>query len=504
MYPASYTQSSIRLFYSYSHKDEDMRDELEKHLSILKRRGLITGWNDRRIGAGKEWEKEVSAHLENAQIILLLISADFIASDYCYSIEMKKALQRHEIGEARVVPIILRPVDWAEAPFSKLQILPTDARPVTLWEDTDEAFSIIVRGIREAIREITNHQERFAGIWSSYKSELSAKSDLKNLGPEEDKQNCVTTKPAVDFSHWRSSFDTWRRSAQPPNSLLPYLLDRSDQEKDLRDALVAHREQKPQRPLICVIHGDELECHTLFLRRLQEKTLRGLLSHWYPKEAGQFPIVNYDLQMPLKKITASNYEDILWDNLRTATHGGKPVSREEIINFIAQHKLAVMFNSSILTEDLHNISLESLEMIFKFWSLWPNLPEGLLLFICMSYKYQKERSIGWSNFITRWRHRKRNKDISSYVNGLDFSDYKNIYGVRLTELKAISRSDAEALINLDVVRNFYDFHDRDIRSLYGKLELCTSEGCIPMEMLLENLMRIHEEKIRHLNLEGEG
>jgi hypothetical protein len=497
MYPDSYPQSSIRLFYSYSHKDKDLRDELEKHLSILKRHGLITGWNDRKIGAGKEWEKEISSHLENAQIILLLISSDFIASDYCYSVEMKKALQRHETGEARVIPIILRPVEWAETPFSKLQILPTDAKPVTLWEDIDEAFSIIARGIWEAIREITNHREQFAGSWASYESELSTKSGQKNLRPEEDEQSRTPIEPAVDFSRWLSSFNTLRRSARPPDSLLPYLLDRSDQEKDLRDALVAHRENKSQRPLICVIHGDELECHTLFLRRLQEKTLRGLLSHWYPKEAERFPIVSYDLQIPLRKITASSYEDILWDNLRTATHGGKPVSREEIVNFISQHKLAVMFNSSILTEDLQKISLDSLEMIFKFWSLWPNLPQGLLLFICMSCKYQKERSIGWSTFITRWRHRKRNRDIRSYMNGLNFSVYENIYGVRLTELKAISRSDAEALINLEVIRNFYDFQDRDIRSLYGKLELCTSEGCIPMEMLLENLTRIHEEKHRH-------
>lgn len=240
-----------------------------------------------------------------------------------------------------------------------------------------------------------------------------------------------------------------------------------------------------------------MECHTLFLRRLQEKTLKRLLSHWYPQEAEQFPIVSYDLQIPFKTITVSNYEDILWDSLRTVTHGGMPVLRTEIINFISQHKLAVMFNSSILTEDLHKVSLDFLEMIFKFWSLWPNLPEGLLLFICISYKYQKERSAGWSNFITRWRHRKRNKEINSYVNGLNFSAYKNIYGVRLTELKAISRSDAEALINLEVVRDFYGFHDRDIRSLYGKLNLCTSEGHIPMEMLLENLTRIYEEKHRH-------
>ena len=83
------------------------------------------------------------------------------------------------------------------------------------------------------------------------------------------------------------------------------------------------------------------------------------------------------------------------------------------------------------------------------------------------------------------------------MNSLNFSGYEKIYGVRLSELKAISRSDTEALINLEIVRDFYDFHDHDIRSLYGQLELCTPEGYIPMEMLLESLTRIHEDKHRH-------
>ena len=104
-YPMTAEPSSkepVEIFYSYSHKDEALRDELEKHLGILKRRGIITDWHDRRIGAGKEWEGAIDRHLESAKVILLLISSDFIASDYCYDIEMKRAMQRHEAGEARV------------------------------------------------------------------------------------------------------------------------------------------------------------------------------------------------------------------------------------------------------------------------------------------------------------------------------------------------------------------------------------------------------------------
>jgi hypothetical protein len=110
------SSEGIEVFISYSHKDELLWNELEKHLSILKRQKLILTWFDRKIGAGEEWKGQIDEHLDSAQVILLLISADFLASDYCYDIEMIHAMERHESGEARVIPIILRPVDWAGAP----------------------------------------------------------------------------------------------------------------------------------------------------------------------------------------------------------------------------------------------------------------------------------------------------------------------------------------------------------------------------------------------------
>jgi F-box protein 11 len=147
------SSEGIEVFISYSHKDELLRNELEKHLSILKRQKLILTWFDRKIGAGEEWKGQIDEHLDSAQVILLLISADFLASDYCYDIEMIHAMERHESGEARVIPIILRPVDWAGAPFGKLQARPTDAEPVISkkWGSTDEAFVDVARGLRDVI-----------------------------------------------------------------------------------------------------------------------------------------------------------------------------------------------------------------------------------------------------------------------------------------------------------------------------------------------------------------
>ena len=112
---------------------------------------MIDNWHDRQISAGNEWANEIDEHLNTACIILLLISADFLASDYCYDVEMKRALERDTAGEARVIPVILRSVDWQNASFGKLQALPKDGTPVTSWNNQDEAFTDIARGIRAAI-----------------------------------------------------------------------------------------------------------------------------------------------------------------------------------------------------------------------------------------------------------------------------------------------------------------------------------------------------------------
>lgn len=139
------------VFFSYTHVDEALRNELEVHLSLLKRQGLIEAWHDRRLVAGSHIDNVISAELERADVILLLVSASFIASDYCYSTEMKRALERHASGDAQVIPVILRACDWHGAPFGKLLATPTDGKPVTSWPNKDEAFTDVAKSIRKAV-----------------------------------------------------------------------------------------------------------------------------------------------------------------------------------------------------------------------------------------------------------------------------------------------------------------------------------------------------------------
>ncbi len=152
-------EQALDVFFSYSHRDEELRDALEIHLALLKREGEIRTWHDRRIGAGSEWLGEIDTRLESADLVLLLISPDFIASDYCFDLEMTRALERHEAGEARVISVILRPADWQAARFARLQALPTGGKAITTWPDRDSAFVDVVHGIRAAIRELRRRRQ---------------------------------------------------------------------------------------------------------------------------------------------------------------------------------------------------------------------------------------------------------------------------------------------------------------------------------------------------------
>ena len=141
----------VELFCSYVHEDEDWLRKLETHLGLLKRQGLLSLWHDRLISPGTNWAQAIDTRLERALVILQLVSADFFASDYCYGVELKRALERQEVGEARLIPILVRPVDWTNAPFAHLQVLPTNAIPITMWPDADLAFTSITTGIRQAL-----------------------------------------------------------------------------------------------------------------------------------------------------------------------------------------------------------------------------------------------------------------------------------------------------------------------------------------------------------------
>lgn len=141
--------AALNVFISYSHKDGDLLEELEAHLSALHRQGSIQTWHDRNIEPGESWRERIENKLETAEMILLLVSPSFIASDECWVKEMRRALERNECGEARVIPVIVRPCDWRGTPLGDLQALPPGGQAVTSWDDRDQAWLAVVRGVQQ-------------------------------------------------------------------------------------------------------------------------------------------------------------------------------------------------------------------------------------------------------------------------------------------------------------------------------------------------------------------
>jgi TIR domain len=152
--------NSIRIFYCYAPEDKMLQKKLEEHLSPLQRSYHITTWSNHEIKAGSNWASEIEANLNAADIILLLVSSSFLASDLCYTLQIQQALERHEAGVSKVIPIILRPALWRETPLGKLQSLPRDNRPITQWRNRDAAFLDVAINIWVIIKDMFIENER--------------------------------------------------------------------------------------------------------------------------------------------------------------------------------------------------------------------------------------------------------------------------------------------------------------------------------------------------------
>jgi hypothetical protein len=233
-FPVTVRTEPLRVFYSYSHRDKELRNELKKQLRPLERENLIVTWDDGGIPAGEKWEPRIHKELEQADIVLLLVSADFIDSDYCYGIEFERAIERLEQGLCRVIPVNLRPCVWPRR-LQELQALPTSNIPVTEWANRDTAF----KDVAAAILAIAN-PERSA----------TAQPPQPKAPPAE----ALRVRPAPSLS-------------------LAHLCDRGDQETGLLRSFQDLPRSKQRSPFLLVTCGAPQECHEAFIDRIRRSPL---------------------------------------------------------------------------------------------------------------------------------------------------------------------------------------------------------------------------------------
>jgi hypothetical protein len=200
---------AVDLFISYASADRELQGELAKHLSGLRNLGIIKDWFNGDIVEGKEWKPELLHHLNTAHIILLLVSADFVASKFCYQIEMQRALERHNAGLACVIPIILHPTDWKQLPFGKLQALPADAKPVSMWRNRHEAFVTVVEGIKRAIKDLQDTE-----------SSTADKTEDKPIHIDSNRQKSKATGHSAQASKFHNEFQHVNNVFQGDNATI--------------------------------------------------------------------------------------------------------------------------------------------------------------------------------------------------------------------------------------------------------------------------------------------
>lgn len=211
-----------QVFISYAHEDTDYQQELIKHLSTLIRQKLIETWWDRQIVPGQSWAKEINNNLDKSELIIFLISSDFLASDYSQDIEVKRAMELHAEGKTTLVPVILRNCDWENTAFGQFQALPLHGKPIKNWDDKDEAYFNIVKGIRNILSknksDIINKEENSHPI-------PDYKSDSNEIDPFEQMKSNINTNQTsssnLDFQHNpQNIFGRWRLTQVMQNNFI--------------------------------------------------------------------------------------------------------------------------------------------------------------------------------------------------------------------------------------------------------------------------------------------
>ena len=150
-----------RVFISYSHKDNAYRDELVAHLASLEKTGVMDTWHDRKITPGQDWSDAIDDNLARSDVIVVLASADFLASDYCSGIELERALARNSSKRSVLVPVIVRPCTLSASPLAKLEALPNKAKPISEWKNRDRAWVEVIEGILKVVALVKGQREGF-------------------------------------------------------------------------------------------------------------------------------------------------------------------------------------------------------------------------------------------------------------------------------------------------------------------------------------------------------
>lgn len=375
----------LSVFCSYAHADKRLKNEVKQSLAQVVRDGIIGQvWSDREITPGDDFAEVIDERIDEADLILLLVSRAFLDSSYCMGLEVERALKRRESGEAHVIPIILRDCDWHSASFGRLQALPDEGRPIQHWRLKDARLLQIAKGIRIAAQSLS--------------------SEFKQHRP-------ITTQ-----------------TRQVPTAL-PYLCDRGPQDTRLETRLQAHLQENPQRVFVCFVHGSEEEDHAGYLSRLRHYSLPRILQLGTDRNVS----AHIALEWPKSSQDPSSALEAIGANLAHTLN----CTRSQVTTNLFAQGSPVLVSSELLSEDWHEGGEIAASALCEYWSKWPNLGVGQSVFVLVLVKYRITRR---ESSVSRLKYPRLDSSIKSFLTKLDFSAYPNLSGIVLPELGPIFQS----------------------------------------------------------------
>ena len=337
----------LNIFISYAHEDSASREELSKILKPMEREGLVNSWHDRMINAGEKWKDRIDEEIERADIVLLLISRDFLASDYCHEIEMRRALERENDGQANVIPIIVRECDLEGVKFGYLQRLPGDVA-ILSQTDRDRAWAEVSKGIRNVVQKRLNATPAQDGAGGVF-------------------QQCLLHK-----------------------------CDRGDQTTQFNQRVRAHlQSDRKQYPLVCLVHGEPEDEHDLIIYRLENEYLKGNILN-NSAVGGGIKTIDW-----IERPPATMPQDNFWTNLidhHLGSHLGIPGGmldenkRQDWIKARLRTSPGHLIIRMAYEEKEFEKNLASgIKNLMNFWQDWPARRDGLAT-ICMLSLVRKSTS----------------------------------------------------------------------------------------------------------------
>ena len=361
---------ATKVFISYSHKDESFKDDLIEHMSNLKRSGIISEWNDRKIIPGADWSKDISENLKNSDLILYLVSSSFLASEYCVNIEAKTALQMHQDGKAQLIPIVIRPVDWSDSAFSKLQGLPKDAQPISSWENKDEAWLNVIGGIKYHIGEflpnnappplITHDDKGMATTMLDWLDDTEITLTHRNV--DKIRLSQIYTVPDVElYSAGKNEIKKFESACKLIPQYKKLLI--SGEEQQGKTSLLKHYYQRFLKDSICPLYLEGSNIKNDNLEAMLRKEIKN-----------QFEELSFDdfMRMDNKAILIDNIDNIPL-NLKHRNIFISAVSDKfDICIFTLKHSFSLLVNEIPLLDDFEKAELLGLgntkrEEIIKKW-----------------------------------------------------------------------------------------------------------------------------------------